>query len=109
MMFLKGYRYMLVNVLCVQNKMPLMLLYLVTVLAILKTCISCIKHWLKILDMQDDRFVKKCYIMLLKDDSNGKVNGATGVRKCLYSVGLGNVWKRQGVDNPNCFVRFLPS
>jgi len=50
-----------------------------------RTCIpvSCIKYWLKILDMQDDRFVKKCYIMLLKDDSNGKVNWATGVRKCL--------------------------
>jgi len=48
-----------------------------------RTCISCIKYWLNILDMQDDRFVKKCYIMLLKDDSNGKVNWATGVRKCL--------------------------
>ena len=57
--------------------------------------ISCIKYWLKILDMQDDRFVKKCYIMLLKDDSNGKVNWATGVRtcKCLYSAGLWYIWE----------------
>jgi len=59
--------------------------------------------------MQDDRFVKKCYIMLLKDDSNGKVNWATCVRKCLYSAGLGYIWERQGVDNPNCFIRFFTS
>ena len=31
------------------------------------------------------------------------------VRKCLYYVGLGYIWERQGVDNPNCFIRFFTS
>ena len=77
-----------------------------------RTCTIYIKYWLKILNMQDDRFVKKCYIMqcmLLKDDSNGKVNWSTSVRKCLFSSGLGYIWEKQGVDNPNCFIRFFTS
>jgi len=37
------------------------------------------------------------------------VNWATCVRKCLYSARLGYIWKRQGEDNPNCFIRFFTS
>ena len=56
--------------------------------------------------MQEDllRNVILCY---LKMTQNGKVNWDTGVRKCLYSAGLGYIWERQGVDNPNCFIRFF--
>ena len=41
----------------------------------------------------------------------GKLIGlhCTGVRKCLYSAGLGYIWERQGVDNPNCLIRFFTS
>ena len=43
----------------------------------------CLNYWLKILKMTDDRYVKKCYIMLKSYAEAGVSNWATNIRKLL--------------------------
>ena len=53
----------------------------------------CLKYWFKILSMDDSRFVKKCYHMMLMDDLNGKSNWVSSLRHCLQTLGFGYVWE----------------
>ena len=64
----------------------------------------CIKYWLKILRMQDNRYVKKCYIMLKCYSEAGVTNWASYIKHLLYSNGFGYVWDRQSVANERQFI-----
>ena len=48
--------------------------------------------------MTDDRYVKKCYIMLKCYAEAGVSNWATNIRKLLYMNGFGYVWESQSVE-----------
>ena len=60
---------------------------------------SCVKYWLKILRMQNNRFVKKCYLMLKCYFEAGVSNWASEIKQRLYSNGFGCIWERQSVVN----------
>jgi hypothetical protein len=69
--------------------------------------VRCIRYWLKLLEMDNDRIPKKAYKMLFKLDEMGKRNWATKVRECLFQMGYGFVWLNQGVAHKNCFIKAL--
>ena len=64
----------------------------------------CIKYWLKILKMPKSRFVRKCYDMMLDDDSLGFTNWVTGIRLCLQENGFGYIWQNQSVILERSFL-----
>lgn len=41
---------------------------------------KCIKYWLKIVKMKENRLVKKCYLMLMNLDEKGQNNWATEIK-----------------------------
>ena len=53
----------------------------------LYSCKRCIKYWIRITRMPNNRLVKKCYVMMKLYDNNGHTNWATIVRKRLYENG----------------------
>ena len=67
----------------------------------------CVKYWLKILRMQDNRYVKKCYTMLKCYADAGVTNWASCLKHILYSNGFGYVWERQSVVNERKFINSL--
>ena len=54
--------------------------------------------------MTDDRYVKKCHIMLKCFAEAGVSNWATNIRKLLYINSFGYVWESQNVDNDELFL-----
>lgn len=64
----------------------------------------CIGYWLKIVNMQEHRYVKKCYLMLKCYDEAGDSNWASTIRKLLCTNGFGYVWENQGTENVNRFL-----
>ena len=54
----------------------------------ISTQIRCIKYWLKLLHMDDNRYVRKCYNMLMYYDSLGKTNWVTNIRQLLQRSGF---------------------
>jgi hypothetical protein len=67
--------------------------------------ISCIRYWLRLLAMDDDRLPKKAYVMLRNLDERGKSTWVTSVRLCLFQYGFGFVWLNQGVGGVREFLR----
>ena len=63
-----------------------------------------IKYWLRILDMPEYRYVKKCYNMMKLYDGLGRQNWVTFLRKHLYENGFGYVWEAQGISNEKLFL-----
>ena len=70
----------------------------------INSTVSCIRYWLKLIEMDYDRLPKKAYLMLCKLDERGKLTWATNVRMCLYRHGFGEVWMWQGVGRINEFL-----
>ena len=54
--------------------------------------------------MPSERYVKKCYLMMVNDDRNGKTNWVSQLKYILQSNGFGNVWESQGVGNQLYFI-----
>lgn len=69
-----------------------------------ETAIRCIKYWLKVLKMPNDRYVKKCYSMLSHMPSINYFNWASEVEKLLCHNGFAYVWYDQHVDNEQLFL-----
>eukprot|EP00745_Piridium_sociabile_P017375 TRINITY_DN26146_c0_g1_i13.p1 TRINITY_DN26146_c0_g1~~TRINITY_DN26146_c0_g1_i13.p1 ORF type:complete len:408 (-),score=12.07 TRINITY_DN26146_c0_g1_i13:7-1098(-) len=65
---------------------------------------KCIKYWLKLVRMSDNRLPAKAYRLLYDLDMRGKITWASYVRKCLYSYGFAFVWIDQGVGCINSFL-----
>lgn len=64
----------------------------------------CLKFWIRLLGLPNDRYVKKCYIMLKYFDQLGFKNWATDIKEKLCQNGFGYVWEQQRVDNPKYFL-----
>jgi hypothetical protein len=67
--------------------------------------VSCVRYWLKLLHMKENRLPRKSYLMLCNLDAKGKCNWVTKVRECLFVNGFGLVWMNQGVGSINAFIR----
>ena len=69
--------------------------------------VKCIKYWLKILNMDNRRYVKQCYYMLKGLDDVNRETWATKIRVFLFSYGFGTVWMQQGVGDTDLFISIL--
>jgi len=66
--------------------------------------IRCVKFWLRILALPEDRLPKKAYKMLHHLESTGKKSWAYHVKELLFRNGFGYVWLQQGVGSVNVFL-----
>jgi hypothetical protein len=71
----------------------------------ISTNTRCIKYWLKLFDMENDRLPLKSYKMLYRLHCNNKNNWASCICYTLYRYGFGHVWENQGVANSKLFLR----
>ena len=69
------------------------------------SCISAVKYWFRLLQMQSDRLTNKAYRMLLELDNRGKQCWVSEIRVILCSMGFNIVWLQQGVGNIKLFLR----
>ena len=59
----------------------------------------CVKYWLKLIEMDQNRSPLACYKMLKDLDDQGRRTWATDIRNMLYRYGFGHVWMNQGVGD----------
>lgn len=72
---------------------------------LINSAMNCIRYWLRIVQMPDDRIPKQAYLMLCKFDAKGSKTWATNVRSFLYENGFGIAWYNQGVGSVNLFLK----
>ena len=66
--------------------------------------VKCIKYWLKLLEMDDNRLPRLCYKLLHEYDSSGRRTWATEVKNLLFEMGFGHAWTNQGVGDQCLFI-----
>ena len=66
---------------------------------------NCIKYWIKLTKMNQNRFPSKCYKMLRDLDESGRITWASKVRELLFSYGFGYVWLVESVGDANLFMK----
>ena len=69
------------------------------------TAVRCIKFWLRILRLPEERLTKKAYNMLIHLQENGKKTWTFHVMQLIYTNGFGEVWFEQGVGDAGAFLR----
>ena len=71
--------------------------------------VNCIRYWIKLLQMENDRLPKKAYCLMFNLDERGKFayNWVTKVRLCLIQNGFGYAWMNQGVGDIKRFLLLL--
>ena len=67
----------------------------------------CVKYWLKIMKLPEERYVKKCYLMLINMSGNYYFNWAREVERLLCQNGFAYVWYNQGVENEHTFMQLF--
>jgi hypothetical protein len=70
----------------------------------LNSYVKCIKYWLKLVHMNENRLPLKAYKTLCELDAKGKRTWVTSVRNCLCNYGFSFVWIEQGVG---CIASFV--
>ena len=68
---------------------------------------KCIKFWLKLTRLNENRLAKKAYNMLLSLQKNNYSTWVDNVRTLLYTYGFGVVWEAQSVGSVHIFVKNL--
>ena len=69
------------------------------------TALRCIKFWLRILRLPEERLTKKAYNMLIHLQENGKKTWTFHVMQLIFTNGFGEVWFQQGVGDAGAFLR----
>ena len=64
-----------------------------------------IKYWLKILRMDENRYVRKVYNMMLHDDCCD--NWAGKIKKVFFRFDFIDIWESQQIGNQNLFLKTL--
>ena len=67
--------------------------------------LRCVKYWLRLLNMDKDRYACKVYKMMLHA-SNG-CNWASKIKELLLHFNFNNVWEAQSANDPTLFIRTL--
>ena len=71
------------------------------------SAVRCVKYWLRITNVPDERLPKKVYNMLLYLQDLGKKTWSYNVKELLCRNGFGDVWLQQNVGHLNRFVSFF--
>ncbi|XP_078607973.1 uncharacterized protein LOC144879949 [Branchiostoma floridae x Branchiostoma japonicum] len=58
-----------------------------------------IKFWLKVLEMDNNRYTKKCYRLMYELDQVNRKSWVSQVKQLLFAYGLQEAWFNQGVGN----------
>ena len=66
---------------------------------------NCVKYWLHVVRMNNNRYPKQCYYMLFRMDETGKTTWATYVKNLLFSYGFGHVLIVHDVGNIDEFLK----
>ena len=92
--------------LCVSQRTPKHLVYgeLGRYPLRINTFVKCVKFWLRILCMDDSRYPKKAYNMLLFLQKQNYSTWACNIRNLLYTYGYGVVWEAQAVGDIKSFI-----
>ena len=69
------------------------------------TYARCIKFWLCLTFMDDKRYPRKAYSMLLNLQRQNCNTWACSIRNVLYKFGFGVVWERQGAGDVELFIK----
>ena len=57
--------------------------------------LRCFKFWMKLRDMADERYPKRCYLILKDHDSHGRINLVTDFKNLLMKFKCENLWNEQ--------------
>ena len=76
------------------GRYPLSVIYLV----------KCVKYWLKLVEMDNNRYPKACYKMLYNLDENNRQTWVSFVKETLYKYGFMYAWLQQGVGDKTRFI-----
>ena len=92
--------------LCVSQKTPKHLVYgeLGRYPLYVNTYAKCLKFWLHVTMMDNSRFPKKAYTMMLMLQQQNYTTWACKIRNILYMFGFGIVWEMQTVGNIKLFI-----
>ena len=66
-----------------------------------------LKYWLKVLTMPSDRFVKKCYLMMVTEDRLGRTNWASQLKELLFMNRFVYIWNNKGVRDVSAFIKAI--
>ena len=66
--------------------------------------LKCIRYWIKLLHMTNDRYPKHAYDMLYNLDCAGRTTWATNIKQLLFKYGFGFVWISQNIGDINIFL-----
>ena len=65
---------------------------------------KCINFWLKLLNIDNNRLTKKCYLLSKNLDANGRQTWCSKIRLLLCRYGFNIIWQNQGVGNIRVFM-----
>jgi hypothetical protein len=66
-----------------------------------------VRYWVRLIEMENHRYPKQCYLMLKTQDSVGRNNWVTKVREFLFSQGFGFIWISQEIGDSNQFCKLF--
>ena len=66
---------------------------------------TCVKYWIRILQMHPQRYPQQCYRMLKRLDESGRKTWIDSIKHLLFSYGFGYVWIAQDVGSSKLFIR----
>ena len=71
--------------------------------------ISIVRCWLKIINLEENKYVKCIYNMMIQDIQlfPNKPNWALHVTTLLSVYGFGDIWEAQGVENQKSFLEIF--
>ena len=71
----------------------------------MNSVIRCVKYWLRLLNMDRDRYTCKVYTMMLHDSNC--CNWASKIKESLFHFNFNDVWEAQSADDPQLLIRTL--
>ena len=71
---------------------------------LVNSLVNCVKYWLYILSLDENRFLRQSYEFQFKKAERGKDCWALRIKNILFTYGFGEIWIAQGVVNANIFI-----
>ena len=65
---------------------------------------KCISYWVRLLQMAPNRYPRQMYLVLRNQDSSGRTNWASHVKRLLYENGFGYVWLANEIGDAKTFL-----
>jgi hypothetical protein len=70
----------------------------------IQTAVRCIKYWLRVVALPDEKLPKRVYNMMYFLQDRGKKMWSSHIKDMLFKNGFGCVWQHQNVGNTHMFL-----